>query len=86
MTGNGGKSWSTTTIVQGDDQPFGRAWAWVFWQSNAIPALVCEDGKTVELSCKGVDMAFNTQPESSDGMWNVRGLANNSWYRLRCKV
>eukprot|EP00984_Skeletonema_dohrnii_P002809 scaffold961_cov83-Skeletonema_dohrnii-CCMP3373.AAC.5 len=34
----------------------------------------------------GVDMAFNTQPESMGGMWNVRGLVNNSYYRVKHKV
>ncbi len=39
----------------------------------------------MELACKGVDMAFNTQPESMGGMgmWNVRGLVNNSFYRVK---
>ncbi|KAL7529057.1 hypothetical protein ACHAXR_002769 [Thalassiosira sp. AJA248-18] len=83
VTGSNGKSWSDATITQGSDQPYGRAWAWVFWECPAVPATVCEDGISVDLSCKGVDLAFNTQPESSDGVWNVRGLANNSWYRLR---
>ena len=83
ISGNGGKSWTDANITQGSDQPYGRAWAWVLWECDNIPAIVCEDGKSVELSCKGVDMAFNTQPESSDGMWNVRGLGNNSWYRVR---
>jgi len=83
VTGDNGKSWTDANIVQGSGQPYGRAWAWVFWECPAIPATVRDDGMSVELSCKGVDMAFNTQPESSDGLWNVRGLANNSWYRLR---
>jgi sulfite oxidase len=86
ITGDNGKTWETANIKQGSKQPYGRSWAWVFWATDAIPAKVCDDGVSVELSCKGVDMAFNTQPESSDGLWNVRGLANNSWFRLRHKV
>jgi len=86
LTGNNGTSWARTNITHGSDQPLGKGWAWVFWECPSIPATVCEDGISVELSCKGVDLAFNTQPESSDGMWNVRGLGNNSWFRLRHKV
>lgn len=86
LTGNNGTSWARTNITHGYDQPLGKGWAWVFWECPSIPATVCEDGISVELSCKGVDLAFNTQPESSDGMWNVRGLGNNSWFRLRHKV
>ncbi|KAL3787138.1 hypothetical protein ACHAWO_005122 [Cyclotella atomus] len=86
VTGDDGKSWETATITQGSNQPFGRAWAWVFWECDNIPAKVLDDGHTVEVGCKGVDAAFNTQPQYVDGMWNVRGLANNAWYRLRAKV
>jgi sulfite oxidase len=85
VTGNNGKSWQTATITQGSNQPFRRAWAWVFWECD-VPAIVCEDGVSVELACKGVDMAFNTQPESMGGMWNVRGLVNNSYYRVKHTV
>ena len=86
VTGDNGKSWANANITEGSDQPYGRAWAWVFWECPSVPATVCEDGRSVEVSCKGVDSSFNTQPESSDGLWNVRGLANNSWYRLRHRV
>lgn len=86
LTGNNGTSWARTNITHGSDQPHGKGWAWVFWECPSIPATVVEDGISIELSCKGVDLAFNTQPESSDGMWNVRGLGNNSWFRLRHKV
>jgi sulfite oxidase len=86
VTGDDGKSWEMAKITQGDDQPFGRAWAWVLWECDNIPAKVCDDGHSVDVSCKGVDMAFNTQPQTVDGMWNVRGLANNSWFRSRLRV
>lgn len=86
VTGDDGKSWETAKITQGGNQPFGRAWAWVFWECDNIPAKVLEDGRTVEVSSKGVDTAFNTQPQYVDGMWNVRGLANNSWFRSRLRL
>lgn len=86
VTGNDGASWSNGDITLGSNQPHGRAWAWVFWECPAVPAVVCEDGTSVELSCKAVDSSFNSQPGSSDGIWNVRGLANNSWFRLRHRV
>jgi sulfite oxidase len=85
VTGDDGKTWEPAAITQGTNQPFGKAWAWVFWQCDSIPAKVCNDGH-IEVSCKGVDTAFNTQPPNVDGMWNVRGLANNSWYRSRLRV
>ena len=86
VTGDDGKSWETAKITQGGNQPFGRAWAWVFWECENIPAKVLDDGHSVEVSCKGVDTSFNTQPQYVDGMWNVRGLANNSWFRSKLRV
>ena len=29
---------------------------------------------------KAVDESGNTQPESIESIWNIRGLCNNSWY------
>ena len=84
VTGDEGKSWTTANIVQGGDQKFGRAWAWVFWECE-VPANIQEDG-TVSLASKAVDMAFNSQPEHADHGWNVRGLGNNSWYRTELKL
>lgn len=80
LTGDNGKSWTTSTLTDGKQQRFGRAWAWTFWECDNIPAVVQPDGK-VHLASKAVDMTFNVQPESSDHTWNVRGLGNNSWYR-----
>ncbi len=84
ITGDEGKSWTTANIVQGGDQKFGRAWAWVFWECE-VPAKVKSDG-TVTIASKAVDMAMNSQPERVDHGWNVRGLGNNSWYRADVKV
>lgn len=84
ITGDDGKSWTSADIVQGGDQRFGRAWAWVFWECE-VPAKIRKDG-TVSLASKAVDMAFNSQPENVDHSWNVRGLGNNSWYRAVLKV
>lgn len=84
ITGDGGKSWATADIVKGGDQKFGRAWAWVFWECE-VPAVVDKDGN-VSLASKAVDMAFNSQPENAAHGWNVRGLGNNSWYRVKSKL
>lgn len=84
VTGDGGKTWQAANIVEGGDQKFGRAWAWVFWECE-VPATVKKDG-TFELASKAVDMAFNSQPESVAHGWNVRGLGNNSWYRASARA
>lgn len=84
ITSDGGKTWSPANIVQGEDQPFGRAWAWVFWEAE-VPAIVNNNG-TVEIHSKAVDLAFNSQPDDVAHSWNVRGLGNNAWYKATVKV
>ena len=84
VTGDDTKTWTTAELKEGSNQRFGRAWAWTFWEST-VPALVREDG-SVQIACKSVDMAFNSQPERSDHIWNVRGLGNNSWFRKSVEV
>lgn len=78
VTGDGAKSWTPATLSEGKDQRRGRAWAWTFWECT-LPATVGADG-SVKVQTKGVDSAFNSQPDSAGHNWNVRGLANNSWY------
>ncbi|CAB9525411.1 Sulfite oxidase, mitochondrial [Seminavis robusta] len=85
LTSDNGNTWNTATLKEGSTQRFGRAWAWTFWECKDIPCKVAEDG-TIELASKAVDMAFNSQPESSDHSWNVRGLGNNSWFKVQEKV
>ena len=85
ITSDDGKTWHTATLKEGANQRFGRAWAWTFWECDNIPCKVGEDGK-IQLASKAVDMAFNSQPESSDHTWNVRGLGNNAWFRVKQTV
>lgn len=80
VTSDGGDEWVEATITHGQNQRYGRAWAWVFWQAEIDNARIHGDG-TVHVASKAVDMACNVQPESVNHIWNVRGLGNNSWYR-----
>lgn len=79
ITGDRAKSWKSAELQDGCAQPYGRAWAWTFWETT-VPAIVQDDG-SIHIYCKAVDMAFNSQPESAKDSWNVRGLINNSWYK-----
>jgi sulfite oxidase len=79
VTGDKAKTWKSAELLDGRAQPYGRAWAWTFWEVT-VPATVQDDG-SIQIYCKAVDMAFNTQPESAKDNWNVRGLINNSWYK-----
>lgn len=36
----------------------------------------------VEVCCRATDAASNTQPPTAAPIWNMRGLANNSWHTV----
>ena len=40
----------------------------------------------VELVCKAVDAAYNVQPDSVAGIWNLRGINNTAWHRKKVIV
>lgn len=75
---DGGKTWKTAELTDGKDQPLRRAWAWTFWEVDVdLPA----DQQSAELVCKAVDSSYNVQPDTVDGIWNLRGILNNAWHR-----
>ena len=84
VTGDGAQTWQAAKLLEGEDQKQGRAWAWTFWEAT-LPAKVQADG-TVQVHSKGVDLAFNSQPDSAKHNWNPRGLTNNSWYSKKINV
>ena len=40
----------------------------------------------LEIVCKATDTACNSQPETVDGIWNLRGILNNAWHRVTVQV
>ena len=84
VSADNGATWHTATLKQGSEQPLSRAWAWTFWEVE-MPVAAANDA-AVTLVCKAIDAAHNCQPEGSAGVWNLRGLANNSWHRVPISV
>lgn len=80
----GGITWTSAEITEGRDQPFNRAWAWVFWTAT-LPAVPVNEHGFVQIVSKAVDVSYNSQVESPDHIWNIRGLSNNSWFRYSAK-
>mmetsp|Transcript_6837 Transcript_6837/g.19846 ORF Transcript_6837/g.19846 Transcript_6837/m.19846 type:complete len:582 (-) Transcript_6837:255-2000(-) len=79
VSADGGASWHKATLAEGSEQPPDRAWAWTFWEAE-VPVAEAEGATTI--ICKATDAAHNSQPESVAGIWNLRGLNNNSWHRV----
>ena len=77
VSADGGKTWALASLGQGSEQPPDKAWAWTLWSAQVD---VPEQGG--ELICRAVDASYNSQPESIDPVYNLRGILNNSWHRI----
>ncbi|TKR58740.1 hypothetical protein L596_030149 [Steinernema carpocapsae] len=80
---DGGKTWHSAELEHDPEQDMDHMWAWTLWKASIkIP----ENLKTLDLVCKATDRAYNTQPETASGIWNVRGLLHNAWHRVPVEV
>lgn len=57
---------------------YGKWWCWCFWQ---LPVDVADLLGAKEISVRAWDEATNTQPENL--IWNVLGMMNNCWFRIK---
>ncbi|KAM9813858.1 sulfite oxidase, mitochondrial [Neosynchiropus ocellatus] len=87
---DGGKTWHVAQLRSGekgqDPQPsprLGQAWAWKLWE---VTAPLPPQAQGLEIICKAVDNSYNMQPDTVGPIWNLRGVLNNSWHRVRVKV
>ncbi|KAI8815733.1 uncharacterized protein EV422DRAFT_510392 [Fimicolochytrium jonesii] len=82
VSSDGGRTWTTATLHPADQHaPQGRQWAWAKWEAE-VPV----SGTEVEIVCKAVDEAYNSQPEGWAGIWNARGVLSTAWHRVRVSV
>ncbi|KAK6621588.1 hypothetical protein RUM44_001395 [Polyplax serrata] len=76
-----GKSWHVADLEQTNDNN-SRHWSWTLW-SILLP--VPESNK-VEIWAKAVDSAYNTQPESIENIWNLRGVLTNAYHKIQVNL
>jgi len=81
VSGDGGATWVAAELTEGKEQDMSKAWAWTFWEAE-VPIPKEKAGQAVQMVCKATDAAYNVQPESVAGIWNLRGLNNNAWHRV----
>ncbi|XP_078390695.1 sulfite oxidase, mitochondrial [Cetorhinus maximus] len=79
---DGGKTWQVAELT-GEKQDEGRAWAWKLWQLT-VP--LPKGQKNLEIICKAVDNNYNVQPDTVAPIWNLRGVLNNSWSRVKVTI
>jgi sulfite oxidase len=97
VSSDGGNTWIPAEL-QKPNQPENRKWSWTIWKADLeLP----KDKSQIDLCCKAVDSSYNTQPgnkinhlivieklyiESVKGIWNLRGLLNNSWHHVHVNI
>ncbi|XP_050025887.1 sulfite oxidase [Dermacentor andersoni] len=82
VSADGGQNWIPAQLESEDTSLF-RAWAWTLWKLD-LP--VPKGADKLEIVCKAVDSSYNSQPEGVAGVWNLRGVLNNAWYRVHVRV
>lgn len=93
---DGGDNWMTARLL---DQPMNsdgtpdytnrnQVWSWTRWVLEVpIPDYILREGKgEVRVLCRAFDSSYNSQPERPETIWNVRGVVNNSWHKVRYEV
>jgi len=78
VSADGGTTWHNAQLAPANSSD-NKAWAWTRWQAT-VPIPSSSD--KLRLICKGVDSSFNVQPENVEGIWNLRGVLGNSWFRV----
>ena len=79
-----GKTWKLAELGEGYDQKINKAWAWTFWNYTLNDKEI--KNKKLKLICRANDSSYNVQPKDIEDIWNIRGLSNNSWYKLEIKI
>ncbi|KAJ3533482.1 hypothetical protein NM688_g7276 [Phlebia brevispora] len=80
LTTDGGKTWKycfkryiPKPLRNGE-----KHWAWIFWSCD-VPLKDLSNSR--ELAVRACDGKMQTQPEHMS--WNMTGMMNNAWYRIR---
>ncbi|CAG9861184.1 unnamed protein product [Phyllotreta striolata] len=83
VTVDGGKSWHVANFEHQDAALPPQHWAWTIWTVK-IP--VDKKSKNVEIWAKAVDSSYNTQPESVENIWNLRGVLSNAYHKVKVNL
>eukprot|EP00062_Callorhinchus_milii_P026266 gi/632988182/ref/XP_007882966.1/ PREDICTED: sulfite oxidase, mitochondrial [Callorhinchus milii] len=82
---DGGLTWRVAEL-EGEQQEPGRHWAWKLWSITAPVPPGLPAGSRLDIICKAVDDSYNAQPDTVAPIWNLRGVLNNSWHRVRVTI
>lgn len=76
---DGGQTWTAAQLHEKERTPRNEVYDWTLWSATIdLP----KGAQNIELVCKAVDSAYNSQPDGAANIWNLRGLLNNAWHRV----
>ncbi|XP_013093261.2 sulfite oxidase-like [Biomphalaria glabrata] len=78
VSADGGKTWTEANLKPNGQTPY-TSYAWTLWEVDlSLP----QDADETTLVAKAVDISYNVQPDSVEGIWNLRGVLNNAWHKV----
>jgi sulfite oxidase len=85
---DGGKTWDQAKLLSDykTGQDGRKTWAWKRWvYKGAVPLTEPGEGtkKCTTLMVKATDEAYNSQPESYNAIYNVRGNLSTAWHKMQ---
>lgn len=93
---DGGQNWFTAKLEDiprlddglADYTARNHTYSWTRWSLNVPISDEMLDKKSgnIEIICRAFDSSYNSQPERPETIWNVRGVVNNSWHRIKLKL
>ncbi|XP_045538196.1 sulfite oxidase, mitochondrial isoform X1 [Papilio machaon] len=82
VSADGGRSWTEARLQQ-DAAPHREHYAWTLWTVRLpVPAHAAQ----AELWVKATDGNLNTQPETFEHIWNIRGILSNAYHRVTVRL
>ncbi|XP_045468977.1 sulfite oxidase-like isoform X1 [Harmonia axyridis] len=80
---DGGKTWHVAKFDFHDANKSPQHWSWTLWSCD-LP--VPKGTNKMEIIVKAVDSSYNTQPELFENIWNLRGVLNNAYHRIKVNL
>jgi sulfite oxidase len=64
-----------------------RHWSWTLWEAEVeLPEAARKPGGSFQVAVRAVDADYAEQPEDPARLWNIRGVLNNAWHRIKLHV
>lgn len=76
-----GLTWKLCDLTQENKE---KTYAWTLFELH-LDLPESKEKREIEIWCRAEDSSCQ-QPEMSDDIWNIRGLLNNSYHKIKCQI